>query len=236
MRIGTWNLDGRRSDRHAHLLHSVDCDVWLLTEVHPAVTLLGYAAHLTHGEIRPGVRWAGVFCRSSPEPLADPHPASAMARIDGTTFVSSVFPWRSSGGAPPWVGASQGERTRQAVADLRGAVGNAAQLVWGGDWNHELAGHSYAGSRKGRDALLAALAAWDLSAPTRDLRAARGGPSVNHLAVLADWSVTSAMRVPATDGADRLSDHDLYTLDVNRPRRSGAVVASDVSPVRAPRR
>ncbi len=72
MRIGTWNLDGRRSDRHAHLLHSVDCDVWLLTEVHPAVTLLGYAAHLTHGEIRPGVRWAGVFCRSSLEPLADP--------------------------------------------------------------------------------------------------------------------------------------------------------------------
>jgi hypothetical protein len=35
MRIGTWNLKGEWTPRHQKLLDTQDCDVWLLTEVHP---------------------------------------------------------------------------------------------------------------------------------------------------------------------------------------------------------
>jgi hypothetical protein len=33
MRIGTWNLAGRWSEIHQLMLHDLECDVWLLTEV-----------------------------------------------------------------------------------------------------------------------------------------------------------------------------------------------------------
>jgi len=57
----------------------------------------------------------------------------AMARVDGTTFVSSVLPWRSSGGAHPWHGTNHAERTRQTTSALSRNV-PAGGLVWGGDW------------------------------------------------------------------------------------------------------
>ena len=41
MRIGTWNLDGRWSPRHQHLLEDAECDVWLLTEVPTSFSLPG---------------------------------------------------------------------------------------------------------------------------------------------------------------------------------------------------
>jgi len=31
MRIGTWNREGKWSDRHARFMHRQDCDVWSLT-------------------------------------------------------------------------------------------------------------------------------------------------------------------------------------------------------------
>ena len=97
MRIGTWNLAGRWSDRHQEALVSADCKVWLLTEVSDRLTLPGYRGHVTTADMRPKVRWAGVFSRLDVEPLPDPHPASAMARVDGMTFVSSILPWDQPG-------------------------------------------------------------------------------------------------------------------------------------------
>ena len=53
MRIGTWNLAGRWKPEHQRFLAEVDCDVWLLTEVHERVALKGFERHLTDEVLRP---------------------------------------------------------------------------------------------------------------------------------------------------------------------------------------
>jgi hypothetical protein len=215
MRIGTWNLAGRWSDRHLARLESVDCGVWLLTEVHDHLDLPGYSGHVTGSPMRKHVQWSGIFSRTTLEPCPDPHPASAMARVDGTTFVSSVLPWRSSGGAHPWHGTNHAERTRQTISALSRNV-PAGGLVWGGDWNHALSGKEYAGSKGGREAVVDAALQRDLSVLTADLpHALEGLLSIDHIAVPSTWDVLSAERVSATDDTARLSDHDLYVVDTD---------------------
>ena len=118
MRIGTWNLDGRRSDRHVRLLRSIDCDVWLLTEVSDRLSVPGYTGTVTSAEMRSNVRWAGIFSRLDVEPLSDPHSASAMARVGGMTFVSSVLPWKGCGDIGPRQGSNHPERTRHTLDSL----------------------------------------------------------------------------------------------------------------------
>jgi hypothetical protein len=103
MRIGTWNLAGRWSPHHHDLMQQQDCDVWLLTEVSTKVFLAGHKAHLAVQEMAPKRRWAGVFSRIGLTALPDPHPASATAIVDSTTFCSSILPWRRCGHRAPWV-------------------------------------------------------------------------------------------------------------------------------------
>lgn len=43
-----------------------------------------------------GKRWAAIAATSELDELDEPHPASVAATVDGTTFVSSVLPWKGS--------------------------------------------------------------------------------------------------------------------------------------------
>lgn len=212
LRVGTWNLDARHQPTHVDLLLGMDCDVLLLTEVSPRLELPGYAKVLTAGVMARGQHWAGVFSRRPLEPLAEPHPASAAARVDGRTFCSSILPWTGCGPDEPWGTGKHAEKTERCLAQLRGSL--RPDGVWGGDWNHSLLGRETAGSLAGRAAVQGTLDELGLQAPTADLPHAVGGlRSIDHVAVPDVWHVVSAERVSAVVGDRRLSDHDAYVVE-----------------------
>ncbi|KRF36968.1 endonuclease/exonuclease/phosphatase family protein [Nocardioides sp. Soil805] len=212
MRIGTWNLAGRWSDQHAALIEAEDCDVWLLTEVNERTDLAGHSLHLSTAVMAAKRRWAAVASRLPLTPEADPHPASARARIGSTTYVSSVLPWRACGSASPWVGARHVDRTENAVQELAVHLRGVSPLVWGGDWNHALTGKEYAGSQGGRRALHDALESLRLEAATTALpHAIEGLLTIDHVAVPVGLD-TTASRIDAANEGKRLSDHDAYVV------------------------
>ena len=144
-------------------------------------------------------------------PLRDPHGAIALAEIDGLRVASSILPWRNGGGAPPWAGQDQGSRTAAAVTSIRAA----APVVWGGDWNHELTGRLYAGSKDGQTSILGALDHLGLSAPTEaSPHRLPGALSIDHVAVPAFWTVVAVERVSAIVDGVELSDHDAYVVEI----------------------
>jgi hypothetical protein len=212
MRIGTWNLAGRWSPHHHDLMQQQDCDVWLLTEVSTKVFLAGHKAHLVVQEMAPKRRWAGVFSRIGLTALPDPHPASATAIVESTTFCSSILPWRGCGHRAPWVGHRHADKTEHTISQLESELPRRA-LVWGGDWNHALSGHEYAGSIGGRAHILRALQHRELQTPTADLpHRIDGLLSIDHIAVSDKITVKSSSSVPAEHDGIRLSDHDAYVI------------------------
>ena len=209
MRIGTWNLGGRRGPRHEQLLRDQDCDVWLLSEVSDRLRLDGYALHLGDAEAAAGRRWAGVATREGGEVLPDPHPCSAAVRRGGTTYVSSCLPRRREDG--------HGDRTAEVLRALVPAL-HGAPLVWGGDWDLPLAGPELPGSTAARDALLTALDALGLYAPTAHLASAvPRALSTDHVAVGLDVAVVRAARVEAAVDGVRLAEADAYVVQVETP-------------------
>lgn len=218
MRIGTWNVAGRWTDEHAALMLVQDCDVWLVTEVSHRLDLQGFTLHRTQADITKCRAWAGVLSRLPMAVLPDPHPASAMARIHGTTICSSVLPWRSCPSREPWVGDRHAAKTRAAVTQLREHLAPTSDLVWGGDWNHALAGREYAGSQGGRAAILELLADLELHAHTTDLpHNIDGLLSIDHIATSRRWQPVQATRIVAALEDRRLSDHDAYVIEVANP-------------------
>lgn len=213
MRIATWNLEGKWTPRHHWLVRSLRADLLLLTEVVDTVEVSGHNIHFTEAEMQPGRRWAAIATSAHVRPLPDPHGATALAEVDGLRIASSILPWRNSGGASPWTGENQGSRTATAVA----AIETAAPIVWGGDWNHELTGRMYAGSKGGRMSILGALDRLGLSASTNaSPHRLVGAHSINHVAVPAFWAVASASveRVSAIVDGVELSDHDAYVVEI----------------------
>jgi hypothetical protein len=210
MRIGTWNLEAKWTNRHADVLISADCDVWLLTEVDSRTALPGYAARLSTARMSVGQHYAGVFARRPMEPLPDPHPASAAARIDGIIYCASVLPWAAKDDLGVWGEGNQGERTSTAVRVLERDLRPGA-TVWGGDFNHALSGATrWSGSAAGRRAITESAAALGIDVPTATLPHRRPGIcSIDHVGVPRSWSVTEATRVPV---AVALSDHDAYVV------------------------
>jgi hypothetical protein len=83
-------------------------------------------------------------------------------------------------------------------------------LVWGGDWNHSLAGKEYAGSIGGRNHVLEAVKQLKLKVPTMSL-SHRGNycQAIDHIGVPLSWAIESAIRIDAQG----LSDHDAYVID-----------------------
>lgn len=199
-RVGTWNLEGKWSDRHSDLLAQADCHVWLLTEVPMRAQLKGFAMHPSGALMTDNRRWAAIAVRdniSVTQRPADPHPASVAIDVEGTTYCASVLPWRSCGTGAPWRGrnvAAKTEPTTQTlIKDL--PPGNT---VWGGDWNHSFAGPETAGSLAGREVILEALNTLELTLATADLpHRTHEGFTIDHIAVPADANVTSAYRLQA---------------------------------------
>ena len=90
-------MAGRWTDSHHEFLLGLECDVLLLTEVSERLRLDGYAVHMSEQSMADRRRWAAVLSRTELTPRPDPHPASAVATIAGTTYCSSILPWRSCG-------------------------------------------------------------------------------------------------------------------------------------------
>lgn len=213
IRIGTWNLAGRWDPRHQALLLAEDVDVWLLTEVSERLLLPGYDSHATRGRMARRRAWASIVSRRELEPLDDPHPASAAARVDGIPYCSSILPWRGCGQCDPWIAGSHGDRTGHAVHQLAASL-VGQPLVWGGDWNHALSGKEHTGSKAGRAHILALVRGRDLDVPTAELpHRISGLLSIDHIAVPSGWAATARRVVAEVDGV-RLSDHDAYVVDV----------------------
>ena len=97
---------------------------------------------------------------------------------------------------------------------LRPFLAAQADLVWGGDWNHALNGPERAGSSLGRADLLRLLVDLRLGVATSELAHALPGlRSIDHVA--ARLPAQRAERVVAELGHRRLSDHDLYVVDLD---------------------
>ena len=217
MRIGTRNLDNRiLSEGHRKLLLDADCDVWLLTEIHPRTVdhndrIAGFHYRLSSEVMARKQHWAAVLGRGPITPKDDPHPASAAAVIDGITFCSTILPWRGAPSSYPWIGKTHVEKTQGVLRTLTKSLPKS-DLVWGGDWNHSLLGAEVASSLGGRTHLQAAIREWNLQVPTAELLHHNDiGNVIDHIAVPISWTVHGVERVTA----GRLSDHDLYVVDVS---------------------
>ena len=187
----------------------------MLTEVSESFRLEGYVQHATAGRMAKRRHWAAVLSRQPLIGLPDPHPSSAMATIGNLTFCSSILPWRSCGKFPPWVGDGHAEKTKAALDDLLLALPRD-RLVWGGDFNQSLLGRDWSGSQGGCRHIRATLDQLALQVPTEGLpHRVPGVMSIDHIAVARGLRVTSAMHWVAAVGGRRLSDHDLYTVEIS---------------------
>lgn len=214
MRIGTWNLAGRWDRRHEELMRRQNCEVWLLTEVSERLSFDGYVKHAAAACMARGRRWAAILSHGKLVGKADPHPASAIAKVGNLHFCSSILPWRSCPSRVPWVGTTHAEKTKAALDELLTKLPQSG-LIWGGDWNHALSGREFAGSQNGRGYLLNAVAACGLHVPTADLpHRLPNLLTIDHIAVPARAKIISAERVEAKEGNRELSDHDAYVVDV----------------------
>jgi hypothetical protein len=221
LRIGTWNLEGRWSFEHQHLLAWQQSDVWLLTEVSEKIQLPGYSVSVSRARLSKGVRWAAVAVadRYQPARHSDPHPASVMATWSGIKFLASVLPWNSAGAAWPWPGESTADKTRAALVDLSTSLD--AGMVWGGDWNCGLEGPDTGASKAARKLILDEVERLGLQVPTKVLpHRLPGLRSIDHIAVPGSWTVESVGRVPAFVEDQPLSDHDVYVVDAQVPDRA----------------
>jgi endonuclease/exonuclease/phosphatase family metal-dependent hydrolase len=127
-----------------------------------------------------------------------------------------VLPWRAAGPTWPDVGADTAGRTTAALARLRPTLVDAGRpVVWGGDWNHAMAGREYAGTTAGRAAIHDLLAEAGLCVVTAGQpHAIDGLLSIDHIAVPAGARVGSCRRVAAVADGRRLSDHDAYVVEL----------------------
>jgi hypothetical protein len=216
VRIGTWNLAGRWSDDHRDLLLTQRCDVWLLTEVSQRLDLSGFALHTTQMLMAPGRHWAAVLSAGSLDPCPDPHGASAAARVEGELFISSVLPWRSAGRPEFWGVGNHAAQMAATLDELERSFCEQRPFVWGGDWNQSPVGKEYAGSVAGRRDLQSRLDRQRLATPTAKLpHQLDGVESIDHIAVPDDAIVVGAFRVDASMDGRRLSDHDMYVVDLS---------------------
>ncbi|WP_322937868.1 hypothetical protein [Nocardioides bizhenqiangii] len=211
MRIGTWNLDARWTSRHRDFLERLECDVLLLTEVPPEVDLRGMVGHHSSHKMAPGQSWAAVYAPDLWR-LPDPHPAAALAEVEGLRVCSSVLPWQGSRPYYPWGGDDSHGRISYAVDSII----EVEPLIWGGDWNASFAPRGYTGARGSREVLRKAADRLQLRIATEHLDIQAGNDkSIDHVAVPAHWTVCAAGQHRAEDQHGLLSDHDAYVVQVS---------------------
>jgi hypothetical protein len=214
----------------AFLAHQ-DASLWLLTEVSAfwsapdasvAVSPQQPGQHEAH-------RLAGVQSNFPLTPLAaaGDHPGEqglCLARAElpagGTLLVAcSVLPWR--GARQWWHGLPAGSAAASAKFVLDHHLARIEEvrlpgeaLVWGGDFNQELARPYSGGSVRGREQLNDALDRLRLTPATATASHLEPGVlAIDHLAVPLGWGV-DRLQVHRPNDAVRLSDHAAYTADL----------------------
>lgn len=182
-----------------------DCAVWRSRQ-RPALGLLRPGAGALSSSW--GLRRPPTHVRPANLAKHGLHPA---AGVRGVAYVCTVPPWPHAP-APPYVGRSQAEQTERAVDELEPWLHQQGELVWGGDWNHPLAGSLQGFTRRGHDRIKAVLDALRLTAHTehelaQQKKLGRSG-SVDHLA-----SRHPRQPVEVTPGKP-YSTHDAYAVAV----------------------
>ena len=215
MRVATWNLDRAPRPGAVELLANVRADVLLLSE--PPNDLEGYSLTPPGTRMTRGQLYAAAASRLATvgplEPVPPPHPATAAAVVEGTTFVSTVLPWSSAGGND-WSGSTFTERTLLALVDPEPFLRAQPRLVWGGDWNLTLEGGLRGQTHAGRAQLEQLLQQLGLRAPMRNQpRGVYDMRSIDHVAV--PGRVVDVEHHIAEAVGRRLSDHDLYVVVVD---------------------
>jgi hypothetical protein len=227
VRVGTWNVEGDPSPGTVELLLALRAHVLLLTEVPPSLVLPGYrTTKLRHPTMRPdapdGQHYAAVAALDGLElqQVEPPHGTlavtSAAARVGGATFVSTVLPWPHAP-APPYVGTTQAEQTERALDELEPWLTELARqgpLVWGGDWNHPLAGSLSGFSRRAHDRIALAVKRLGLTVHTRDA-AAQAKPNGLHCRSVDHLASASAGLLDEPVGGSPYSTHDAYVVELH---------------------
>lgn len=212
IRIATWNMDHQRNaspmvlKRQLDFMAAVDCDVWLLTEVpYTFRTVMGPGSTTFSAEMdRTHKAFAAVWSKDGLEQELDPiHEGAAFASVNGLRVCSCMLP---SGAMArdewPDKSADRGSITIQRLGG--GLADGPGDLVWGGTWNQAL---------RGQDGALGELiATLDLQVPTATLDGC-----LDHIAVPSRWSVGACSRLVARADDERLSAHDAYVVEVQRP-------------------
>jgi hypothetical protein len=233
MRIGTWNLDTEwnadtkpRSRRQvARLLAQMsfieraNCDVWLLTEVPRSFDMAPGDVVFSKSMGASDKAYAAVWAKDGLEKLSEIHQTAAFARVGDVRVCSCVLPWRFAPSQGWPVKGDYAAIVEEATGRMReGLTDGPGDLVWGGDWNQALEGRDHVGTLAGRSALLAVLETLDLAVTTAGLHKhnAKGEHrSIDHIAVPKHWKSGAAKRLVAeTNDGRRLSDHDVYIVDV----------------------
>jgi hypothetical protein len=221
MRIGTWNLDNKWSDKHRDLLLDENCDVWLLTEANRKALdtggrMAGFRCHPSAGTMSRKQHYAAVLTHLSFSPLSGPHAASAAVKINDVTYCSTILPWRGCKRTAPslWVGGTLEEMTRHVLDSISEAFSKSI-LVWGGDWNQSLMqSRDDVGSKSRKERLKTAISALGLCVPTAELakQSGNGHHTIDHIAIPKGWRLASS---PRRVDAKGLSDHDAYIVEVD---------------------
>ena len=213
MRIGTWNLDARGTTRQRDFLAELGCDLLLLTETPPDLEVPGMIGHHTRHKMARGQSWAAIYAPDLWR-LPDPHPAAALAEVEGIRVCCAVLPWRGCASYFPWGGDDGAAKTAYAVDNIV----ESAPEIWGGDWNTSFAEKGYAASVGSRRALRTAAKSLQLRITTEGLSHQSDlDCTIDHVAVPDHWTVVAAERHRADTGRTRLSDHDAYVVEVVPP-------------------
>lgn len=198
---------------HARVIEDADCDIWLLTDVPPRVSVTGYHQHLSSGRRAPSAHWSGVLSRLAAEPVRHHSQTATVLSIADIVIASTVLPWPEPHEDEPWEGGSHAERYATALAETGDLLGGHIP-IWGGTWNQPLMGNIIGYSRQAQEALEDFLETYELQVPTRDLLGRQRQYTTDHVAVPATWTVIASGKVEVDPA---LSPYDLFCVEAAPP-------------------
>jgi hypothetical protein len=242
LKIGTWNVEyGRGVEKNATrrgLLLDQDADVWVLTETHDELDLSPQYTSATTTPRYPRAvesRWTTIWTkRPSMECFDTRDRARTLAvavNVAGWEVIvyGTVLPWQfdagPSGDAPGWtefarVAPLQGEEW----AILRAQHPNAVVIV-AGDFNQNLGGPHYYGTKQCRCLLRKQLVGADLVCLTDADDISPGtlvNPPIDHVCVGVPAGKYLVSKVvtgwEGTQGGVRLSDHSAVVAEMSLSR------------------
>ena len=240
MRIGTWNVEyaagPSKNEQRLARMRKASADIWILTETHDSL-VLGDEYHVLSTTPRPhgraGARWVAIasvfpFTRT----IATRDPVRTVAGMIETPLgaliiYGTVMPWHTdpgpSGDSRSWVEHHRVLPEQAAEWEALRASHPGVHVCAAGDFNTDVGGPHYYGTKRGRAALVEGLRAADLVCLTSTDRVPDGwlGHSpIDHICVSAPLSVgasvVEAWNGTTSDGV-RLSDHSALVVELSPP-------------------